>query len=102
MHARESDRRDEQTGREHDTEGLLYGVRQSNRRASDHGAGQDMAPGTLYLQPLFPGAGHPELFRTRGTAVLRTGLPQPVLAAVRLLQRAHIRRKAGHTGLRAA
>lgn len=93
LYARQSDRRDEQTRREHDAEGLLHRVRQGHRRPSDHGPGQDVAPGALHVQPLFPGAGHQELLRTRRPAVLRTGLPQPVLAEMRLLQRAHTGRK---------
>lgn len=93
MHARQPNGRDEQTGGEHDAERMLHGVRQGYRWASDHGAGQDLAPGTLHVQPLFPGAGHAQFFRARRTAVLRTGLPQPVLAQMRLLQRTHTRRK---------
>lgn len=93
LHARESDRRNEQTRREHDTERMLHRVRQGHRRSSDNGPGQDVAPGALYMHPLLPGVGHPELLRTRRTAVLRTRLSQPVLAQMRVLQRADTGRK---------
>jgi hypothetical protein len=68
-------------------------MRQSHRWSSDNGFGQDLAPGALHLQPLQPRIGHAKLLRTRRTAVLRTGLPQSVLAQMRVLQRTHIRRK---------
>ena len=47
----------------------------------------------LLVRPLPPRAGHRQLFRARRPAVLRGLLPQPVLAAMRLLQRTHPRRK---------
>lgn len=95
LHAREPDGRDEQAGREHNSEGLLHGVRQGDRRPGDHGAGQDMASGALYMLALLAGAGYTQFLRARRPAVLRTGLPRPVLAPVRVLQRAHIGRKEG-------
>lgn len=61
--------------------------------AGDHGPGPHLAPGALHVRSLQPGAGHEELLRAWRQALLRAWLPQSVLAAMRLLQRAHPRRQ---------
>lgn len=72
---------------------LISLTRSCFRYAGDYRTGQDVASGTLHVHPLQSGARHAQLLREGGSPLLRDGLSQPVLAPLRLLQRADSRCK---------